>query len=112
MKTISFYLSLSFAVAIFSNTFAKESISPSSIPHPVKGYIVTDARNDCLDCHGLKSFEFPKPSKSHYLDQNGQVSKKITSNWYLCTQCHLVQENATPLPEVENTSEENISEEE
>ncbi|MBW2472507.1 MAG: nitrate reductase cytochrome c-type subunit [Deltaproteobacteria bacterium] len=82
----------------YDRTFVHQ---PPLIPHEVVEYSITTAQNDCLDCHGQKDSDAPMPHKSHYMDRDGQTMKKLSSQWYFCSQCHVGQVDAQPL--VENT---------
>jgi cytochrome c-type protein NapB len=71
---------------------------PPLIPHEIEDYAITLEKNDCLECHGDKDSEAPRPDQSHYRDRQAE---EISSLWYFCTQCHVRQDRAKPL--VDNT---------
>ena len=84
--------------ASIARTFVHQ---PPLIPHDVTEYSITTSQNDCMDCHGKKDSDAPKPHKSHFADRDGKVTKGVSSQWYFCDQCHVGQVDANPL--VENT---------
>lgn len=74
---------------------------PPLIPHSVDEYEISAARNDCLECHGVKNSGAPEPDDSHYEDRDDHKGDKIAAQWYFCNQCHVGQVDAKPL--IENT---------
>jgi cytochrome c-type protein NapB len=88
-----------------SRTFVHQ---PPLIPHEIEEYAITLKKNDCLECHGQEDSDAPRPHKSHYRDLQGEEKERhneekeeISSLWYFCTQCHVIQDKAKPL--VDNT---------
>lgn len=87
------------AIAVLSS-FAAAAIAqgakpPPPIPHPIDGYIVTRAENNCLECHDkprdigkkrAKGQSVPAPV-SHY---GGKLEAKpeIAGTHFNCTSCH------------------------
>lgn len=77
---------------------------PPLIPHSVKGYVITQNFNKCMDCHSKERAEetgATRVAKSHYLDRDDKKSANISPRRYFCHQCHVPQFDAKPL--VENT---------
>jgi cytochrome c-type protein NapB len=77
---------------------------PPLIPHSVKGYVITQNFNKCMDCHSKERAEetgATKVAKSHYLDREDKKQTNISPRRYFCQQCHVPQFDAKPL--VENT---------
>ena len=77
---------------------------PPLIPHSVKGYVITQNFNKCMDCHSKERAEetgATKVAKSHYLDREDKKQSNISPRRYFCQQCHVPQFDAKPL--VENT---------
>lgn len=74
---------------------------PPLIPHDITGFEIEALKNDndCLNCHGIPDSGTPMPHKSHYLDRDGKVTKRVSGLWYFCTQCHVGQVDAKPLVE-------------
>lgn len=69
--------------------------TPPPIPHPVDGYLVTRAENNCLECHDkprdigkkrAKGANVPAPA-SHY---GGKLDAKpeIAGSHFNCNGCH------------------------
>lgn len=77
---------------------------PPLIPHSIKGYVITQNFNKCMDCHDKDRAEetgATKVAKSHYIDREDKKLKNISPRRYFCHQCHVPQYDAKPL--VENT---------
>ena len=77
---------------------------PPLIPHSIKGYVITQNFNKCMDCHSKERADetgATKVAKSHYLDREDKKSSNISPRRYFCHQCHVPQFDAKPL--VENT---------
>lgn len=86
---------------IIPRNFQKQ---PPLIPHSVKGYVITQNFNKCMDCHSKERAEetgATRVAKSHYLDREDKKSANISPRRYFCHQCHVPQFDAKPL--VENT---------
>jgi nitrate reductase cytochrome c-type subunit len=71
--------------------------TPPPITHPIDGYLVTRAENNCLECHdkpreiGKKhSKGAPTPApKSHYGSLEGKPG--IAAGHFNCTSCHTLR---------------------
>jgi cytochrome c-type protein NapB len=72
---------------------------PPVIPHNINGFIISSMENYCLGCHGVEGLGAPRPFETHYMDRDGNVTKKIAARWNNCTQCHVGQADAPPLVE-------------
>lgn len=75
---------------------------PPLIPHSIKGYVITQNFNKCMDCHSKERAEetgATKVAKSHYLDREDKKSANISPRRYFCHQCHVPQYDAKPLVE-------------
>lgn len=73
---------------------------PPLIPHSVKGYVITQNFNKCMDCHSKERADetgATKVAKSHYLDREDKKSSNISPRRYFCHQCHVPQFDAKPL---------------
>jgi cytochrome c-type protein NapB len=73
---------------------------PPTIPHSIDGYQLDKNSNRCLLCHSranAANFQAPMISVTHFLDRDGQVLAAVSPRRYFCTQCHVVQTDATPL---------------
>lgn len=73
---------------------------PPLIPHSIKGYVITQNFNKCMDCHSKERAEetgATKVAKSHYLDREDKKSANISPRRYFCHQCHVPQYDAKPL---------------
>ena len=73
---------------------------PPVIPHRIDGYQVDKNFNKCLDCHAREKTAFSQAipvSATHYLDRSGKVLDRISTRRYFCQQCHVSQENVSPL---------------
>ncbi|HET7793782.1 MAG TPA: nitrate reductase cytochrome c-type subunit [Rhizobacter sp.] len=75
-------------------------LQPPIIPHRVDGYQIDRNFNKCLDCHARDktavSLAVPV-SATHYIDRSGKVLDRISTRRYFCQQCHVAQEDVTPL---------------
>jgi len=87
------------AIAVLS-LFAAAALAqgtrpPPPITHPIDGYLVTRAENNCLECHDnpkdigkrrQKGANVPAPA-SHY---GGKVEGKpeVVASHFICTTCH------------------------
>lgn len=77
---------------------------PPIIPHQVREYRIDLNSNKCLSCHNRKAVgqsQAPMVSVTHFMNRVGQVLSAVTAQRYFCTQCHVPQNDVTPL--VENT---------
>ncbi len=75
---------------------------PPTIPHSIDGYQVTRNANRCMICHsraGSEQFQAPMVSVTHFMDRDGQVLAQVSPRRYFCTQCHVVQTDASILVE-------------
>lgn len=90
-----FGLATLFALMLSSSAAAQQAAAPPPIPHPIDGYLVTRAENNCLECHDKprdigkakkKGMNVPAPV-SHY---GGKLEGKpeIATGFYNCTSCH------------------------
>ena len=73
---------------------------PPLIPHSVKGYVITQNFNKCMDCHSKERAEetgATRVAESHYLDRDDKKSANISPRRYFCHQCHVPQFDAKPL---------------
>ena len=85
---------LRLAVLALAFAAAAQAQTPPPIPHPIDGYLVTRAENNCLECHdkprdiGKKRAKgAPTPSpKSHYA--NLESKPAIAADHFTCTTCH------------------------
>ena len=83
------------ALALAAPAAFAQSGTPPPIPHPIDGYLVTRAENNCLECHDKPRAIGKKPAKdqpvpapaSHY---GGKLEGKpeIVAAFYACTSCH------------------------
>lgn len=72
---------------------------PPTIPHAIDRYEVTRNVNFCMYCHSRvrnKEFGAPMVSATHYMDRDYEYLAEISPRRYFCTQCHVVQTDATP----------------
>jgi nitrate reductase cytochrome c-type subunit len=87
------------AIALMSSfvaaALAQGTKPPPPITHPIDGYLVTRAENNCLECHDkprdigkkrAKGQNVPAPV-SHY---GGKLEAKpeVVASHYICTTCH------------------------
>jgi len=75
-------------------TFAQQ---PPLIPHGTEGYEITLQRNDCLNCHGVKSSGAPGLPDSHFMDRDGKKRDQVSPARHFCDQCHVQQLDVRPL---------------
>jgi len=69
--------------------------TPPPINHPIDGYLVTRAENNCLECHDKprdigkkRSKGAPTPApKGHYAGLEGKP--EIAAGHFNCTSCHV-----------------------
>jgi nitrate reductase cytochrome c-type subunit len=82
-----------FVFACFA--MSAQAQTPPPIPHPVDGYLVTRAENNCLECHDkprdigkkrTKGAPTPAP-KSHYGSLEGKP--EIVAGHFDCNTCHV-----------------------
>ncbi|MCL2713320.1 MAG: nitrate reductase cytochrome c-type subunit [Alphaproteobacteria bacterium] len=73
---------------------------PPLIPHRIESYQITKDFNQCMTCHdwpaNIKAGA-PKVSETHYSDREGNRLDRISGTRFFCTQCHVPQDNASPL---------------
>lgn len=85
----------------FERNYEKQ---PPLVPHQVEKEQIDLKTNTCLKCHSDKNYQeakAPKLGDSHFLDRDGKKLDQVSGRRWFCTQCHVPQEDATPL--VENT---------
>ncbi|MCB1734851.1 MAG: nitrate reductase cytochrome c-type subunit [Gammaproteobacteria bacterium] len=85
--------------------------APPQIPHAIDGLVpVTTANNACMGCHNNPALQGKKMAGvptaipvSHYVNtRTGEsTGNKVSSQRYVCTQCHTPQADVKPL--VSNT---------
>jgi len=71
--------------------------TPPPITHPIDGYLVTRAENNCLECHDKprdigkkRAKDAPTPSpKSHYASLEGKP--ELAAGHFNCTSCHALR---------------------
>lgn len=66
---------------------------PPVSPYAISGFSINAEQNQCLLCHGVEGAGAPKPSKTHYDEQDG---KKIAKSRWFCNQCHKGKEGRKP----------------
>ncbi|WP_133407240.1 nitrate reductase cytochrome c-type subunit [Parashewanella tropica] len=74
------------------------------IPHQAHKYQIDRKVNQCLSCHDrsrVHESKAPMIGISHYLTRDNHFLAQVSPRRYFCTQCHVSQENSTPL--VNNT---------
>jgi len=77
---------------------------PPIIPHKIDGYVVDRNSNKCLSCHARSrtgESGAPMVSITHFMDRDGQFRASISPRRYFCNQCHVPQQQVSPM--VENT---------
>ena len=82
-----------FALACLATSVQAQT--PPPITHPIDGYLVTRAENNCLECHDKprdigkkRSKGAPTPApKSHYAGPEGKP--EIAAGHFNCTSCHV-----------------------
>jgi nitrate reductase cytochrome c-type subunit len=83
------------ALALAAPAAFAQGGTPPPIPHPIDGYLVTKAENNCLECHDkprdigkprAKGQNVPAPV-SHY---GGKLEGKpaVAAGFFNCTSCH------------------------
>ena len=83
------------ALAFVFLAAAAQAQTPPPITHPIDGYLVTRAENNCLECHDKprdigkkRAKDAPTPSpKSHYASLEGKP--EIAAGHFNCTSCHV-----------------------
>ena len=73
---------------------------PPLIPHQTRHYEVSLNANKCLSCHSWKNageMGATKISVTHYETREGQVLSDVSPRRYFCMQCHVTQNDASPL---------------
>lgn len=77
-------------------------MQPPTIPHRIEGYQVDRNANRCIGCHSRTRIEetraIPIPA-THYMDRDGTVRGDVSPRRYFCTQCHVPQDEVSPLVE-------------
>ena len=76
------------------------SVEPPLIPHSIRGYQITKNFNKCMDCHAwdkTKDSGATRVSETHFKGYDGRKLDNISPRRYVCTTCHVTQENAPPL---------------
>jgi cytochrome c-type protein NapB len=75
-------------------------MQPPTIPHRIDGYQVDKSFNRCLSCHSRMRIEesraIPIPA-THYMDRDGTLRGDVSPRRYFCTQCHVPQDEVSPL---------------
>lgn len=78
--------------------------APPGIPHTLEDMLpITLSENMCVECHELAEKEPGEPTPipaSHYEDLRhapGKQGDTVAGARYLCTSCHTLQSDATPL---------------
>jgi nitrate reductase cytochrome c-type subunit len=83
------------ALAFILSAAAAHAQTPPPITHPIDGYLVTRAENNCLECHDkprdigkkrAKGAATPSP-KSHYASLEAKPA--IAPGHFNCTSCHV-----------------------
>ena len=72
---------------------------PPTIPHKIDGYQIDLNSNKCMTCHSRSATgesQAPMVSITHFMDRDSQFLASISPRRYFCTQCHVVQTDATP----------------
>jgi len=77
-------------------------MQPPTIPHRIDGYQLDRNANRCVGCHSRTRIEetraIPIPA-THYMDRDGTVRGDVSPRRYFCTQCHVAQDEVSPLVE-------------
>ena len=79
-------------------------MQPPTIPHKIDNYQVDISTNKCMSCHSRRRTEesqAPMVSVTHYMDRDGNFLAEVSPRRYFCSQCHVVQTDASG--RVENT---------
>ena len=83
------------ALAFVAFAAVAQAQVPPPIPHPIDGYLVTRAENNCLECHDkprdigkkrAKGANIPMP-KGHYASLEGKP--EVAAGHFNCTSCHV-----------------------
>ena len=77
-------------------------MQPPTIPHRIDGYQVDRNANRCVGCHSRTRIEETKAIPipvTHYMDRDGTVRGDVSPRRYFCTQCHVPQDEVSPLVE-------------
>lgn len=72
---------------------------PPTIPHAIEKYEISRNVNFCMYCHARVRHEqsqAPMVSATHFMDRDHNYLAEISPRRYFCTQCHVVQTDATP----------------
>lgn len=86
---------------------------PPLVSHTSDKFIIDLNSNECLDCHGPKTYldaGATKLSQTHLAEPKEGVREMVAGQRYFCVQCHVSQRNAEPL--VENSFESTNAEQE
>lgn len=73
---------------------------PPVVPHNIRDYQIDKNFNKCLTCHSRSVTEIsgaPMVSVTHYRDRDGQVLAAVSPRRYFCLQCHVPQQQITPI---------------
>ena len=73
---------------------------PPVVPHSIRGYQIDNNFNRCLTCHSRSATALsgaPMISVTHFLDRDGQVLAAVAPRRYFCLQCHVPQQDITPI---------------
>ncbi len=78
--------------------------APPAIPHGISDFLpITKDQNACVDCHAVATKKKGEPTPipaSHYVDLRnapGKRQEKVVGARYVCTACHVPQQDVTPL---------------
>jgi nitrate reductase (cytochrome), electron transfer subunit len=75
---------------------------PPLIPHQIEGYQINQKFNKCLTCHSWANYKAARATKispTHFTDRDGVDLANVSARRYFCTQCHIPQQEVTPLVE-------------
>lgn len=73
---------------------------PPVVPHSIRGYQIDRNFNRCLTCHSRSATALsgaPMISVTHFLDRDSQVLAAVAPRRYFCLQCHVPQQDITPI---------------
>lgn len=73
---------------------------PPVVPHNIRDYQIDKNFNKCLTCHSRNVTEMsgaPMVSVTHYRDRDGQVLAAVSPRRYFCLQCHVPQQQISPI---------------
>lgn len=73
---------------------------PPVVPHSIRGYQINGNFNRCLTCHSRSATALtgaPMISVTHFLDRDSQVLAAVAPRRYFCLQCHVPQQEITPI---------------